>query len=95
MNVAAITYDPVEQQKAFAEASGIEFPLLVDEEVAHVEAFGILNEEYVPGDAGYGIPHPGVFYIDADRVIRLKFAVPGYRQRPPMQDILDALAPSP
>ena len=91
VNVAAMTYDPVEQQKAFADASGIEFPLLVDEDVAHVNAFGIRNEGPQPGDPGYGIPHPGVFYIDAEQVIRLKFAVPGYRQRPPMQDILDGI----
>lgn len=91
MAVAAITYDSVDQQKSFAEASGIEYPLLSDVDVAHVNAFGIRNEEYEPGHAGYGIPYPGVVYIDPGRVIRLKFAVPGYRQRPPMAEIFAAL----
>lgn len=94
MNVAGITYDAVDQQMSFATASGIGYPLLSDQDVAHVNAFGIRNEEYGPGHAGYGIPHPGVIYIDAQQVVRLKFAIPGYRQRPPMAAILAAVEAS-
>ena len=65
--------------------------MLVDEDVAHVTAFGIRNEDYEPGEMGYGIPHPGVVYVDSEGLIRLKFAIPGYRQRPPMEDILAAI----
>ena len=94
MNVAGITYDSVDQQMSFASASNIAYPLLSDQDVAHVNAFGIRNEEYGPGHAGYGIPHPGVIYVDAQQVVRLKFAIPGYRQRPPMAEILAAVEAS-
>ena len=63
------------------------FPLLKDEDIKHVSAFGILNEDYSPGHKGYGIPHPGILYLDSERMIRAKFAAEGYKKRPPMQDI--------
>jgi peroxiredoxin len=91
VNVAAITYDPVDQQLSFATASDIQFPLMSDQDVLHVNAYGILNEEYAPGHMGYGIPHPGAIYFDAQQIVRLKFAIPGYRQRPPMAEILTAI----
>ncbi len=91
VNVAAITYDPVDQQMSFASASDITYPLLSDQDVAHVNAYGIRNEEYAPGHAGYGIPHPGIIYFDSQQVVRLKFAIPGYRQRPPMAEVLNAI----
>lgn len=91
VNVAAITYDPVDQQMSFASASDIRYPLLSDQDVAHVNAYGIRNEEYAPGHAGYGIPHPGIIYFDSQQVVRLKFAIPGYRQRPPMAEVLNAI----
>lgn len=91
VNVAAITYDPVDQQMSFASASDIRYPLLSDQDVAHVNAYGIRNEEYAPGHAGYGIPHPGIIYFDSQQVVRLKFAIPGYRQRPPMAEVFNAI----
>lgn len=91
MNVAAITYDPVAQQLSFASASDIQFPLLSDQDAVHVNAYGVRNEEYPPGHKGYGIPHPGAIYFDARQILRLKFAIPGYRQRPPMAAILTAI----
>ncbi|TDJ43052.1 MAG: redoxin domain-containing protein [Gammaproteobacteria bacterium] len=91
VNVAAITHDPVDQQMSFASASDIRYPLLSDQDVAHVNAYGIRNEEYAPGHAGYGIPHPGIIYFDSQQVVRLKFAIPGYRQRPPMAEVLNAI----
>lgn len=76
---------------SFASASDIRYPLLSDQDVAHVNAYGIRNEEYAPGHAGYGIPHPGIIYFDSQQVVRLKFAIPGYRQRPPMAEVLNAI----
>ena len=47
----------------------------------------VRNEDYQPGEGGYGIPHPGILFIGADGVVELKFAVPGYRKRPPFEAI--------
>lgn len=85
--VAAITYDPVATQAAFATAANIEFPLLSDQNAKAVRAYGVLNPDYGPGDRAYGIPRPGVFFINGDGVIAAKFAVPGYRERPPLAAI--------
>ena len=89
VEVAAITYDPVATQRRFADASGISYALLSDQDVASVKAYDVLNTEYPPGHKGYGIPYPGVFFIDRNGIIAAKFAVPGYRERPPF-DVMEA-----
>ena len=72
---------------------GIEFTLLQDVEMRHVNAFGVLNTtDYEPGDRAWGVPYPGIFLIDADGVIRFKLAEEGYRIRPDFADVLEAAA---
>lgn len=92
LGVAAMTYDPVELLKEVAEDQEIGFALLHDEQVTHVNALGIRNLDYEPGQRAYGIPYPGIFLIDADGVIRYKFAEADYRQRPDFADVLEAAA---
>jgi peroxiredoxin len=90
--VAAMTYDPVPVLRAFHEAEALSYPLLHDERAQHVDAFGIRNEAYAPGDDAWGIPHPGIVWIDEAGVIRGTWAVPDYRERPPFEDVHAALA---
>ena len=90
--MAAMTYDSLEVLAKFSTAADIPYPLLRDVDVAYVNALGIRNTEYPPGHRGYGVPYPGILYIDAAGIIRLKFALPGYRKRPPMQQVYDALS---
>lgn len=92
VNVAAMSYDSRDAQATFHEEQQLGYPLLQDVDVQHVTAFGILNEDYEPGDSGYGIPHPGILYIDTDGIIRRKFAVPGYRERPPFDKVYEQIA---
>ena len=94
VNVAGMTYDSVDVLSAFHAEAGLGYPLLRDEDVKHVNAFGIRNEEYEPGHGGYGIPHPGIFWISSDGKVLAKFAVPGYRTRPPMEEVLKAVTPA-
>jgi peroxiredoxin len=91
VNVAGMTYDDVGVLAAFHAKHDLGYPLLQDVDVKHVDAYGIRNQQYQPGDGGYGIPEPGILFISADGVIRLKFAVPGYRQRPPLAEVLAAI----
>ncbi len=78
-----MSYDnPAMLQKFHARAK-LNYPLLQDVDAQHVTAFGVLNEAYQPGDRAYGVPHPGLLYIGPDEQIRAKFAVPGFRERPP------------
>lgn len=86
-----MSYDSVEILEGFHSSENLPYPLLRDEDARHVKAYGVLNENYEPGHRGYGIPHPGVLLISADGVVLQKFAVPGYRERPPFEDIMVAI----
>ena len=90
MGVATITYDPVETLKQAEEDFGVNFTMLHDEGVKHVNAFGIRNLEYKPGDFAYGIPYPGIMLVDPAGVVRYKFAEEDFRIRPDWSDVLAA-----
>ncbi|MDO9317458.1 MAG: peroxiredoxin family protein [Gammaproteobacteria bacterium] len=89
INVATMTYDPVATLAEAVEEHGVEFPLLFDENVKHVNAMGILNTQYEPGQRAYGIPYPGIFLIDAQGVIRAKFAEEDYKLRPEFSLVME------
>ena len=87
-----MTYDERLLLAEFHEAEQLGFPLLQDEDARHVDAYGIKNADYEAGHQGYGIPYPGVLFIEPGGVIAAKFAVPGYRERPPMAEIYEVIA---
>ena len=91
VNVAGMTYDDQSVLAKFHDDNALGYPLLQDVDVKHVNAYGIRNTSYEPGDGGYGIPEPGILFIDPDGVVRAKFAVPGYRSRPPFEEIYQAV----
>jgi peroxiredoxin len=64
--------------------------MLRDEDIKHVSEFGILNQQYQPGQRAYGIPEPGIFLISAEGIIRFKFAEQDYRLRPDFSLVLEA-----
>ncbi len=92
ISVVALTYDSVELLKTVQEDQDIQFTLLHDEDVSHVNAFGVRNLDYEPGHRVYGIPYPGIFLVDADGAIKAKFAEERYQDRPPFEDVLEAAA---
>ena len=86
-----MTYDERMLLVQFHEAEQLGFPLLQDQDTKHVDAYGIKNADYGPGHQGYGIPYPGIIYVQKSGDIALKFAVPGYRQRPPLTEVYEAV----
>lgn len=92
VNVAGMTYDSEEILAAFHDTEGLEYPLLKDVEQRHVSALGVLNEDYGPGHAAFGVPHPGIVYVDADGIVRAKFAAQGYRSRPSFEAVYAAIS---
>ena len=92
VQVAGMTYDDRSVLAEFHGAENLGYPLLQDENAAHVDAYGVKNTEYEPGHMGYGIPYPGILYVQPDGVVALKFAVPGYRQRPPLAEVFEAVS---
>ncbi|NKC01611.1 MAG: redoxin domain-containing protein [Pseudomonadales bacterium] len=89
--VAGMTYDATKVLADFHAAENLNYPLLRDQDAQHVTALGIRSEEYEEGHRAYGIPHPGVIFLDGEGVIRAKYAVPGYRQRPPFDALVEHL----
>lgn len=88
IGLAAMTYDAREFLVAFQAEAGLGYPLLQDVGAVHVDGWGVRNEAYGPDDANYGIPHPGIVWIGSDGVVRAKWAVPGYRDRPPIGAVI-------
>jgi peroxiredoxin len=62
------------------------FPLLSDPDSRVIGRYGLLNPD------GRGWPHPTVFLIDRDGVVRWRFMEVDYRMRATNQDILTAIA---
>lgn len=97
MRVAAMTYDETAVLQRFSAEANIGFPLLSDAAGeagpagARASSLGILNEEYEEGHPARGIAHPGIFFIDADSVIRGKWAQPDYRERPSFDNVLSGV----
>ena len=63
------------------------YTFLSDPGHAVIDRYGLLNEE-----STRGIPHPTVFVVDRDGVVRWKFVETDYRVRPTNEMILEALA---
>jgi peroxiredoxin len=74
-----------------AESDGrvLGFPLLSDPDHAVIARYGLLNQS---DPQARPIPHPTVFVIDQDGVVRWKFIEINYRIRPTNDDVLAALA---
>lgn len=74
-----MSYDSLEVLSGFAQKYGITFPLLSDEGSAVIKSLGLLNEE--ANERVFGIPHPGLFVLDADGRIASKHFYESYRMR--------------
>ncbi|MYF28094.1 MAG: peroxiredoxin family protein [Gammaproteobacteria bacterium] len=90
VNIAAMTYDSLDILKEFHDERDLGFPLLRDVDGKHVNAFDVPDE-----DLGRGIPLPGILWLAPDGRVNAKFAVRGYRTRPPISDLLDAVGAAP
>ena len=88
IGIGGMTHDKPEIIKAFDNKWDIDFPVLKDVELQHVDAWGIRNQEYGPGTFGYGIPYPGVVLISPEGEILAKWAEKGYRSRADWSEVL-------
>lgn len=87
-----MSYDEVSVLAEFSAANGIGYPLLADGGGEYMNALDIRNEEYEAGHFAHGVPHPGIVFVDVAGLVRLKRAVPGYRDRPPLPELLAAVS---
>ncbi len=81
LGLVAISYDPPETLKKFADSRGITFPLLSDPGSAIIRRYGLLNETVDPKTRFYGVPHPGTFILDAKGLVVARFFEDAYQER--------------
>ena len=81
IGLVAITYDAPELQQAFIDKHGITIPLLSDIDAMSFKTLGILNADYQPGEAQYGIPYPGMIVIDRQGQVVGKLFLEAYSSR--------------
>lgn len=92
----AISVDPPEVSKEFAAklaADGqgeINFPLLSDPDHRTIDAYGLHDPAY-DGEKFAGIPHPAVYVIDKNGIVRFAKVESNYRERPRNEEIRAAL----
>jgi len=79
--IAAVSYDPQETLKNFADTQRIGFPLLSDRDSAAIRAFGIFNMNIAPGLRAHGVPHPVEYLVAPDGTVIRKYFVPNYLHR--------------
>lgn len=79
--LCSISYDAVEILRDFAQRRGITFPMLSDPDSSIIRRFGLFNEQVPPDSRDYGIPHPGIFLVDAQGIVRERFFEDKYWNR--------------
>jgi mycoredoxin-dependent peroxiredoxin len=82
--LTAISVDPVEKSRALASRLGIQFPLLSDPGGEVARAYGVWHAEKE-------IALPAVFVIDRRGAIRWKRVSASLNDRPPEDDIVEAV----
>ena len=84
-----MTYDAADDLAAFGEEREIGYALLSDEGSKTIDALGIRNEQFTQGHPAHGVALPGILFVDASGVVRLKRAHESYRTRPPFDELLE------
>lgn len=84
-----MTYDEVDVLSSFSKKEMLSYALLQDQNAGLVNALGIRNEDFEAGHRAYGIPHPGVIWVDKDGKVAAKFALQGFRARPPFEALYE------
>lgn len=82
----AISYDSPATNAAATAKLGLTFPLLSDPGSKIIDAYGIRNQE--AKGRGVGIPHPVVFILDQQGVIRVKLMRDSYKVRSESVEII-------
>jgi hypothetical protein len=81
LGLVAISYDPPETLKKFADSRGITFPLVSDRGSEIIKRYGILNDRQDPKTRSHGVPHPGTFIVDRKGVVKARFFEDAYQER--------------
>lgn len=81
LGLAAISYDSPAILKTFAARRSITFPLLSDTDSKIIRSYGILNTSLAPNSPQYGIPNPGIYFVDQHGRVKAKYFEDDFRER--------------
>jgi hypothetical protein len=87
-NICAISYDPVSILSRFAENKHITFPLLSDTGSTVIRDFGLLVPARKANEKPDGLPYPGTFFINKNRIVTKKIMEKNYWERKSARSIL-------
>lgn len=90
-NIVTISYDAPDVLKTFAEKYSFPYTMLSDKGSETIKAFGILNEDFEPDHFAYGVPHPNIYVVGADGTIQNVLSEEGYKLRPQVEAIVEAI----
>ncbi len=86
-----MTNDDADVHAGFAAEHEISYTLLADRGARIIGAFGLIDERMPRGSPWYGLAHPMTFVIGTDGVITHRFSSSNYRQRIPVDIVLETL----
>ena len=86
--LAVMSYDEPKVLDQFAKKQNISYTLLSDKDSKVINALGIRETSYKEDSMAYGVPKPVIFVIDPEGTIQAKLALEGYRDRPPLEDVM-------
>ncbi len=86
--LAVLSYDEPKVLDQFAKKQGITYTLLSDEGSKVIDAFDVRDPQYGEESMAYGVPQPVIFIIDPAGTVQGKLALEGYRDRPPLEDVM-------
>lgn len=89
--LVALSYDPVETLKTFSDKKKLTYALVSDAGSKVIDAYGVRNEDVRGNKRMDGIPHPAIFVIGADGVVKAKLYEQSYRKRPPSSVVLETV----
>ena len=81
MGLVAILYDSPETIRAFADARGIDFPVLSDVGSEVIQRYNLLNREMKSGSRFHGVPYPGTFILSSSGRVLERFFEQRYQER--------------
>ena len=90
-NIVTVSYDAPDVLKAFADKYDFPLTMLSDSDSQTIKAFGILNEKFASDHFAYGVPHPYVYVIGNDKIIQAVLSEEGYKKRPQISAIKQAI----
>ena len=89
--LVALSYDPPEVLTGFAAKQQVGYTFLSDPGSVTIDAFRLRDPQYKPDSFAYGVPMPAIFVLSPKGVVQAKLAEEGYKIRPSVQSVLDAV----